>query len=94
MSEVLDKTFVTVCHDANGPSEWKYCPDEGRYYRFSVRGALMARINGASLPDPMTLWENRCTKRGFATSSAEGKALKPQMATFDLWNHWKENKPS
>lgn len=84
--------LVDVCQDANGPSVWKYSAAQQRYYRFNMRGDLMARISGTSLPDPMTLWENRCNKRGYATSSAEGKALRPQMATFDLWNHWKENK--
>lgn len=87
----MDLQFV--CDDTNGPTVWKYCPDEGRYYRFNTNDQLMARINGDSIPDPMVLWENRCQKRGYTTSSPEGKALRPQMATFLIWEHWQENKP-
>ena len=89
----MPENLVHVCDDSNGPSVWKYCPEEGRSYRFNMRGDLIARINGVSLPDPMTLWEKRCVDREITASSPEGKALRPQRATFDLWGHWQENKP-
>jgi hypothetical protein len=79
-----------VCSDLNGPTEWHFNPEQGRYYRLNVKKNVVARINGDSLPDPMILWENRCNEAGVKPSSDEGKKLRPQKATFDLWDHWEK----
>ena len=74
-----------VCHDKNGPSVWKFNPDDEIYYRFKDGEKIHYRaIRGESLPDPMALWSIR--KKHYPQANPED--LRPQDATFALYDHW------
>jgi hypothetical protein len=78
-----------VCHDVNGDMDWKYDAATRSYFRFNQEGKGEGVIAGQYLPDPHLLWRNRCIAfGGVSFTSPEGVKLKPQVATFALWDHW------
>lgn len=81
MSDALD----FVCRDVNKNSVWKYDEKNKKYVRFSKSGEILSFINGASLPDPEKLWDMRIRR----LPQAHPDELKPQDATFALYEHWR-----
>ena len=78
-----------VCHDVNGDTEWSYDTADQNYYRLAQDGTtLRQRIHGKYLPDPWLLWQKRSQVMGVAPNSDDGLRVKPQDATFALWEHW------
>lgn len=81
-----------VCNDINGPAKWFYEANEKTYHRrFDNNDAnepMTSKIRGQSLPDPWKLWQDRCHVAGLNIHTEPSQKLKPQKATFDLWNHW------
>lgn len=73
-----------VCEDVNSDSEWKFDSDNHRYVRFDANGKLMSHIRGESLPNPDILWQKRVKIYGRQSRDA----VKPQAATYALWQHW------
>ena len=79
--------LVFVTKDVNGPSDWFYDALEQKYWRKDGDGNFMARVSGKYLPDPDKLWADKLSR--FQNPSQDEKdALKPQQATFTLWEHW------
>lgn len=71
-----------VCKDVNGNSTWYY--ENGKYFRKNIKGEIYRSISGEQLPDPVLLWE----KRQKMYPEADKKFLRPQDATFCLYEHW------
>lgn len=77
-----------VCHDVNGDTEWFYDPSASQYVRFKKSGEVAGLIGGQHLPNPHELWRKRCELYGVNLSDAAASHVKPQAATFSLWEHW------
>lgn len=77
---------MDVCKDGN--STWAYDAESLSYSRTSPDGVTIGRLKGEYLPNPDALWKGRCDARGVATTSIDGMKLRPQDATYALWNHW------
>lgn len=78
-----------VCIDKNGGGVWRYDDVARRYFRLQEDNTVSGLIEGRFIPDPEILWRNRCDLNDVAPNSDSGKRLKPQPATFALWEHWK-----
>lgn len=76
--------------DENGNGVWRYDGAARRYIRFQDDGTHSAKIDGQFLPDPEELWQKRCDTLDVSRASDIGMKLKPQAATFALWNHWQK----
>ena len=83
----MDSKLEEVCYDINGDTIWKYNIQDRIYYRFNKQGKIVSKISQNNLPDPFFLWEARLKKHGVTTASELGIKLKPQQATFLLWEH-------
>ncbi len=77
-----------VCHDTNGDTEWFYDPSASNYVRYKKTGEVAGVIGGQYLPDPYQLWGKRCDVYGVKLGTTESNNVKPQPATFSLWEHW------
>jgi hypothetical protein len=78
-----------VCVDSAGGGTWRFEPDTKQYVRSLHDGTVTATIAGQFLPDPDALWGNRLKLYGVPAGSEMGERLKPQPATYALWQHWK-----
>lgn len=77
-----------VCDDVNGDTRWMYDPAAQTYVRYRRDKAVAGVIAGQYLPDPMVIWQQRCANYQVEMGSPESDVIKPQQATFALWNHW------
>jgi hypothetical protein len=80
--------MTEVCIDASGGGTWRFVPETQTYVRSLADGTITATIAGKFLPDPAFLWERRLELYGVPANSEVGKKLKPQPATYALWQHW------
>ena len=69
-----------VCKDPSG-DEWYYL---GEKYIRMKGDAVVSRISGKYIPDPVRLWEGRAKRAGTALTPE----LRPTDATFALYKHW------
>jgi len=78
-----------VCDDVNGNTVWMYDASDQKYIRYTRQQEVAGIIAGQYLPDPDFAWEQRCKHYGVSKDSPEALLIKPQAATYSLWNHWK-----
>lgn len=86
-----------ICDDSRG-TEWVF--SGGRYIRRSKDShAVLCALKGEYLPNPETLWKNRCMAANKPNGTAEvrcavrgvaSERLKPSPVTFALYQHWRE----
>lgn len=67
--------------------QWSFSPSEQRYYSFRA-GVMNSRIRGLSIPNPETVFIERCDKAGVDRNSPEAKMFRPTIDTVNLWEHW------
>lgn len=80
-----------VCTDTNGGGVWRFDKEHQRYFRVQMENdTISAIIDGKFLPDPNALWQNRVDQIDVARFSDIGQKMKPQPATWALWEHWKK----
>lgn len=85
-----------VCIDLDGVSAWYYDPATHTYSRLNPEGGfdsafdgkLLAHLHGQDIPNPDTLWMNRCKAAGVNTTSMEGLQFKPTPTVYSLFMHW------
>jgi hypothetical protein len=80
----------TICVDQSGGGTWFFDKAFSRYLRRNDDAAPNAVIDGKWLPDPEYLWGARLKLFGVPRESGMGQRLKPQAATYALWEHWQE----
>ena len=89
--------MIPVCRDieSNGDSSmWFYV--EGKYVRQDKKGTLKGQISGQAIPNPDTIWRQRCAEMGAQYPDEEIQhpktgnqiRLKPTEAAFRLFEHW------
>lgn len=81
-----------ICFDVNGPSEWRYSKANETYYRFDTNGNIYRHIKGKNIPNPNIIWQKRLDLARLSKSSENGLKLKPQEATYKLWEDWQKRR--
>jgi hypothetical protein len=79
-----------ICVDQSGGGTWFFDKAFSRYLRRDDDETLNALIDGKWLPDPEYLWGECLKLFGVPRESEMGQKLKPQPATYALWEHWQE----
>lgn len=72
-----------ICEDHNN-TKWFFCEEELAYYKkHGVK--VVNTVLGHFLPNPDLLWSQRIGKLG---KGKDHRTVKPQPATYKLWEHW------
>lgn len=82
----MAQTFV--CKAADSISSWYWDDEARKFVQKDGESRIVSKLSGNYLPNPTTLWEQRCLTAGCKRSDFNGQQLRPSDATFALYDYW------
>lgn len=74
-----------VAKDKGG--DWHFVGDN-MYHCINRNGAIVGKIDGQFLPDPIALWQSKCMQKNISIANAGAELLRPNDVVFKLWEHY------